>query len=354
MLWEDWVEFLNCLKKYLEIRFKKWAVGFEAAKDYLVDLLLAKRGVYGRSFLNSSLAVLVAAGVLSAPIVANSYPGTDKNFNDFTPPSAVLGALTTATNETSTLKGDRGRDQVLDYKIQSGDTLSTLAEKFGISIETIKWANNLKGDSLTIGDELSIPPVSGLVYKVKPGDTIYSIAKYYRTDAQKIANFPFNDFADLETFALNIGQTLIIPDGVMPEAKPVVYLAQVTSFSAGGGSGALLWPVGGAITQYPVWYHNALDIADSLAPGIAAANDGIVEVPGFMAYGYGNHVIVDNGDGLATLYGHLAEIYVSSGQRVSRGQIIGRMGSTGRSTGAHLHFEVRRNGVIVNPLPYLK
>lgn len=354
LLWDDWCEFILCLKTYAKARFKKWAIGFETGKDYLVDLLSTKRGVYGRSFLNSSLAVLVMAGVLSAPIVANTYPGLKQNAADFTPPSAVLGALTTATEETLTARSDRVRDQTLDYKIQSGDTLSTLAEKFGVSVDTLKWANNLKGDSLTLGDNLKIPPVTGIVYKVKPGDTIYSIAKYFKTDAQKIANFPFNDFADLETFALEIGQTLVIPDGVMPEAKPIVYLAQVSSFTTGGGNGTLSWPVGGLITQYPVWYHMALDIADATAPGVAAANDGIVSVPPFMAYGYGNHVLIDNGDGLATLYAHLAEIYVSSGQRVTRGQIIGRMGSTGRSTGTHLHFEVRKNGAIVNPMPYLK
>ena len=121
-----------------------------------------------------------------------------------------------------------------------------------------------------------------------------------------------------------------------------------------GGNGQFQWPTNGVITQYPVWYHMALDIANNAAPGIAAADSGTVSLVEYLRYGYGQHVIVDHGNGLQTLYGHMSEIYVKPGDRVARGQIIGRMGSTGRSTGTHLHLEVRKNGVIVNPLPFLK
>lgn len=351
-LWEDWCAFCSCLKKYFQVRVARSIVNFEIGKDHLVNFLLTRRGVHTRSFLNTSIFMLLATGVLGGPIIANTYPGTTPDYQNISPPSAVLGALTTAEGETQTIKPDRVRDSVINYEIQAGDTLSTLAEKFGVSVDTIKWANNLKGDSLTIGEELKIPPVTGIVHKVKPGDTIYSLAQYYKTDAQKILNFPFNDFADLDTFALDVGQTLIIPDGVMPQAKAIVYT--VPAIQSGGGSGEFLWPVGGAITQYPVWYHNALDIADPSGPGVAAAGDGVVSIPGFMPYGYGNYLLIDHGNGLVTLYAHLQAFYVSDGESVSRGQIIGREGSTGRSTGTHLHFEVRKNGAIVNPLPYLK
>lgn len=352
ILWEDFRSFITCLKIYFRTRLARLAVRFEKVKDSLVDFLTARRGIYSRPFLNSSLAVLIVSGVISAPIIANTYPGMEKEFRDFTPPSAVLGALTTATEDTSTSISEKPRDQVITYTIQKGDTLGGLSEKFGISVDTIKWANNFKSDNLTVGDNLKIPPVTGIVYKVRPGDTIYSLAKYYKTDAQKIVNFPFNDFADLDTFALDVGQSLIIPDGVAPEARAIAIVVPVTQ--SAGGSGEFAWPVGGGITQWPVWYHMALDIADSSAPGIAAAGAGIVSTPPFMRFGYGNYVIIDHGNGLSTLYGHLSEIYVGDGQQVSRGQIIGKMGSTGRSTGTHLHFEVRRNGVAVNPLPFLK
>lgn len=353
LIWEDFLSFIKCLHIYTQKKTNLYATRFETVKDYLVGMLMSRRGIYTRPFLHLSLAVLIAAGLISAPIIGSNYPGTSAaELTNFTPPSAVLGALTTATDQTSTIISDKPRDQVIIYKVQKGDTLGAIADKFGISVDTIKWANDLTGDRLSLNQELKIPPVTGIVYKVKAGDTIYNLAKTYKTDAQKIVNFPFNDFADLDTFALNIGQTLIIPDGVMPEARPIAPTVPVTQIA--GGSGQFAWPVGGMITQYPVWYHLALDIANSAAPGIAAAGDGTVILVDYMRYGYGNYVEIDHGGGLVTLYGHLQEVYVSMGQGVSRGQIIGKMGATGRSTGIHLHFEVRRNGVAVNPLSFLK
>ncbi len=352
--WEDIIAFSKCIKIYSQKRTALWAEKFETSKDYLVDFLISRRGVNNRPFLHLSLVMLVTSGVVTAPIIASTYP--EKNNSQllqFTPPSAVLGALTTASQETATVISDKPRDQVIDYAVQKGDTLGAIADKFGVSVDTIKWANDLKTERLSIGQTLKVPPVTGIVYKVKAGDTIYSIAKYYKTDAQKIVNFPFNDYTDLDTFALAIGQTLIVPDGVMPEAKPVIAPSIPVSQIA-GGSGQFMWPTGGAITQYPVWYHMALDIANSAAPAIQAAGEGTVILVQRLKYDYGLHVIIDNGGGLSTLYAHMQEVYVEVGQSVSRGQVIGRMGSTGRSTGTHLHFEVRKNGVIVNPLPFLK
>ncbi|MEK7544494.1 MAG: M23 family metallopeptidase [Patescibacteria group bacterium] len=338
---------------YSEKKLRHFGVGFEHNKELLVDILMARRGSYQRPFLHFSLGVLFMVGLVSAPILANSYPGTYAgNLDDITSPSAVVTTLDDpASYGIQTTISEKPRDQVITHVVVSGDTLSTVAQKFGVSIDTIKWSNDLKRDSLSIGQELKIPPVSGIVHKVKEGDTVQSIAKKYRTESQKIVNFPFNDFADLDTFALNIGQTLIVPDGIQPEAPAIVRPLPPTF---AGGSGQLLWPAGGIITQYPVWYHNALDIASSAAPGIAAAESGTVTLVEYLRYGYGYHVIVSHGDGLSTLYAHLSEIYVKTGDRLARGQILGRMGSTGRSTGTHLHFEVRKNGIIVNPLPFLK
>jgi murein DD-endopeptidase MepM/ murein hydrolase activator NlpD len=192
-----------------------------------------------------------------------------------------------------------------------------------------------------------------VVHKVSPGDTIYSLAKKYKSDAQKIVDFPANDFTDLDTFALNIGQILFIPDGVMPEAAPIYKPAPVPQFIAGAG-GKFLWPTQGIITQYPVSYHMAVDIANAAAPPVAAGDSGVVAFAGCVRYGYGCHVIINHADGFQTLYGHLSSYNVDAGVSVGRGQIIGRMGSTGRSTGTHLHFEVRKNGVLLNPLSFLK
>lgn len=337
----------------IEKKLRRAGSAFEHTKELVVDLLLARRGSYQRPFLHFSLGVLFMVGVVSAPILANSYPGTYAgNIDEITSPSAAVTSLDDpAQYGIQTTISEKPRDQVITYAVAAGDTLSTIAQKFGVSVDTIKWANDLKRDSLSIGQELKVPPVTGIVHKVKEGETVQSIAKRYKTESQKIVNFPFNDFADLDTFALNVGQTLVVPDGVQPEAPR---LAGPLPPVFAGGTGQFLWPAGGIITQYPVWYHNALDIANNAAPGIAAAEAGVVVDVQYLRYGYGYHVIVGHGDGLSTLYAHLSEIYVKVGDRLSRGQILGRMGSTGRSTGTHLHFEVRKNGMIVNPLPFLK
>jgi len=120
------------------------------------------------------------------------------------------------------------------------------------------------------------------------------------------------------------------------------------------GSSNFIWPTGGIITQYPVWYHMALDIANASMPAILASDTGTVTFAGCVQYGYGCHIIIDHANGFQTLYGHISSFNVSTGQAVSQGQAIGVMGSTGRSTGTHLHFEVRSGGVLQNPLTYLK
>lgn len=325
---------------------------FESQKNLLVDILLARRGTYQRPFLHFSLGVLFLIGVVAAPIVADSYPGAiPRSLADYTPSSAVATSLDMAAYGVQTTTSEKPRDVVITHTVASGDTLSKIAEKYSVSVDSIKWLNDTKGDSLKVGQEVKIPPVTGIVHKVGEGETIYSIAKKYKTDAQKIVNYPFNDYANLDSFALNVGQEIVVPDGVMPEA-PAIVIPQPPVFA--GGTGQFLWPVAGLITQYPVWYHMAVDIANPTMPGIAAADSGTVVLVEYLCYGYGQHVIISHGDGLQTLYGHLSEIYVKVGDTVARGQIIGRMGSTGRSSGTHLHFEVRKNGVVVNPLPFLK
>jgi len=352
----EFIDWLQAFLLYLSQKLKTGAFHFETLKDELVSFLMAKRGRYSRSFLNVSLFLLIAVGILGAPIIAETYPTVAKEkLDQFPSPSTLLTSLTAQEFETKTMISQKPRDKVIIYQVESGDTLSSIAQKFGISVDTVRWANNNLPEKavLKVGQELKIPPVTGMVHKVGQGETVYSIAKKYQTDPQKIVDFPFNEFADLETFALNIGQILIVPDGVPPKAKPIVPVGPAAPLYA-GGTGQLAWPVGGRITQYPVWYHMAIDIANSAAPGIAAAEEGVVSLVAYQNYAYGYHLIIDHGNGLQTLYAHLSEIYVVEGQQVSRGEVIGKMGSTGRSTGIHLHFEVRVNGTPVNPLGYLK
>lgn len=360
-LYDDFNLWRKSLGYYVQrnvVRLTRW---FETQKDTVVDILMARRGMYQRPFMHFSIVVLFTAGIVSAPILADTYPGMkiSADVETYTPPSAVVSSLDLSEYGVETRVSQKPRDQILEYKVESGDTLSSIAEKFGVSIQTIQWANNLTGTNLQIAQALKIPPVTGVVHRVREGETIYSIAKKYKTEAQGIVNFPFNDFTDLDTFALAVGQTLIVPDGVIQQAAPVAR-PQTPSFASpqapitGGGSGQFMWPTNGVITQYPIWYHMALDIANNSQPPIAAAGEGVVSSVQYLRYGYGQHVIIDHGAGNSTLYGHMSEIYVKPGDRVGRGQVIGKMGTTGRSTGIHLHFEVRRNGVAVNPLGYLK
>jgi murein DD-endopeptidase MepM/ murein hydrolase activator NlpD len=260
--------------------------------------------------------------------------------------------------ETATLISAKPRSDVLEYQVREGDTVSTIAEKFGVSIDTIRWANDLKSiKAIKTGQKLKIPPVTGLIHKVKHGETIYSIAKKYQVEAQNVVNWPYNSFANDETFALAVGQELMVPDGTMPKAKPwaprpyIAYQAPVGGTVA--GTGQFVWPAGGRLTQGFRWYHRGIDIANRSAPAILAADSGTVVSVGWLG-GYGNQVKVSHGNGFETLYAHLSAIHVSPGQVISQGASVGQMGCTGRCSGTHLHFEIRLNGVAMNPMNYLQ
>ncbi len=335
---------------YIERKFNRFGSTFESQKNVVVDVLMARRGTYQRPFLTVSLVILLVTGIASAPAIASNVQGSSAAaIAQFTPSSAVATNLEFSDYGIQTQVSEKPRDTVITYKAAKGDTLSSIADKFSVSQDTIRWANDLVNDDVSVGQELKIPPVTGIVHKVAEGETIQTIAKKYKTEPQKIINFPFNDFADLETFALSVGQTLIVPDGVQPQAAPIVLSPQ---YAAVPSSGRLLWPTTGVITQYPVWYHMAYDIANPATPGILAAENGVVIKIGWERYGYGNFVVIDHGGGLSTLYAHLSEAYVKVGDQVSRGQVIAKMGNTGRSTGPHVHFETRINNVPVNPAQF--
>ena len=345
-------EFLNFLKSYILARLLGFGRGFESFKDIFVAILVVKRGKYSSSVLNTSFFLLVVAAMIGGPIIAENNPfissinQTPSNFAavvSYNPYESSLGTVISA----------KPRDKVVDYSVQGGDTLASIANKFGISVDTIKWANDLKSDTIKPNQVLKIPPVTGIVHKVVSGENVYTIAKKYNTDAQKIVNFPFNDFADPDTFSLTPGQILIVPDGAPPQEKPII--PQYAQVQVGlKGTSNFIWPTSGSISQYPVWYHMAVDIQNPSAPPIIAADTGTVTFAGCLGYGYGCHVIINHGNGYESLYGHMSRILVSAGQAVSQGQQIGIMGCTGRCTGTHLHFEVRSGGVLLNPLNFLK
>jgi len=161
---------------YVERHLVHFGVGFEARKDSVVDLLLSRRGTYQWPFLHISLIILLISGVLSAPIVASSYPGSASDLQSEIPPSAVLSTLDLAQT-VQTQISEKPRDKVEIYIVKEGDTISSIAQSKEVSVDTVKWANDIKRDTLKIGQELKIPPVTGMVHKVREGDTVYTIAK---------------------------------------------------------------------------------------------------------------------------------------------------------------------------------
>lgn len=341
---------------------------FEGLKNFVKEVLMQGRGINQKRFWHGSIIGLASVGILTSGIlggqslISATYPGIggpDPRFAQTFEPFPN-GPLIEGFGDTKTSVSIKPRSEIIEIKVETGDTLSSIAQKYGISADTIKWANNLTSDAIKPGDSLKILPVTGVSYTVSSGDSLESVAKKYSADAQAILDFPFNDVPD--DFSLKVGQLLIIPDGSPVEAKAPIrrqpqYLAQgpqSPAFSAPGGA-SFIWPTAGLITQYYAWYHPAIDIANRDAPGIAATDGGTVIVAGWPdSSGYGNRIVIDHGNGYTSLYGHLSNIYVSVGETVSRGQLIGQMGSTGRSTGIHLHLEIHYKGAPLNPLAILK
>lgn len=346
---------------YLHKKLVSFSVHFEKNKNRLVKFFMMKRGRYSRPFLHISAMGVLIIGVIISPLIGETYDifstdgGAEAAAAEAPQESIVIGEDVFATNVSK-----KPRDKIITYTVQKGDTLSTIANKFGITVETIQWENDINGESLSIGESLRILPVTGMSHEVKQGETIYSIAKKYDTNPQQIVNYPFNDFANPETFSLTTGQTLIVPEGVKPAAQPTYVRPRQPIYAANPsavGSGGFAWPLGGGISQYASWYHNALDITNAIGTPIVAATNGTVTsvIVGSWDGGYGNNVLVSNGAGIVTRYAHMGSVYVSPGQAVSAGStVLGAVGMTGRTTGPHLHFEVIVNGALVNPLSYLR
>lgn len=347
-------EYLIFLGDYFATKAKNFGHNFEKLKDLIVAFLVVKRGKYSTSFLNTSFLLLIATTFIAGPIIIQNNPFVptfaQQSFNG----QAPILSYDPYDNALSTIISVKPRDKIVTHTVSSGETLASIAKRYGISVDTIKWENNLKSDTIKPADNLQIPPITGVVHKVIAGENIYTIATKFKTSAQAIVNFPFNDFTDLDTFGLRSGQTLYVPNGIIEEAQPTYQQSFAQVQSGVKGSSSFIWPTTGVITQYPVWYHMALDIANPSQPPVIAADTGTIVYSGCISSGYGCHIIIDHANGYRTLYGHLSQLTTTAGQAVNKGQLIGYMGSTGRSSGTHLHFEVRSGETLMNPLSFLK
>jgi len=271
--------------------------------------------------------------------------------------------------------------QVRLYAVVRGDTLTGIAARFGLSMMSIWWSNHLASkDQLRVGQVLVIPPVEGVVYTAAAGDTVPAVADRYHADPDAIRTYNA-----LTTDELTLGEQVMIPNGVGPAIAVTATPAgtrstgRTTSQGSGGGGGAapagfapLLWPVrGGYISQgygctgFPyeppygscAHFHTGIDIAAPVGTAVVAAAAGTVTYAGWRNNDGGYQVEVSDGHGFYTGYYHLSAVLAHVGQRLSRGQLLGRVGSTGHSTGPHLLFAVWigpiwAGGYPVNPLDY--
>jgi murein DD-endopeptidase MepM/ murein hydrolase activator NlpD len=234
------------------------------------------------------------------------------------------------------------------YRVEDGDTVGGIAERFGISSQTVMWANSLSDpDSLQIGEELVILPVSGVLHTVAGGDNLNDLALTYGVTPESIAEFNVLSDPDM----LQLGDKLVVASGKMGVARTAVSRSAAPSPAA---TGSFRWPAGGSITQYfGEDGHTGVDLASPSGNPVYAAESGVVVTALKLGYGYGWHLVIDHGNGYRTLYGHLSAFNADYGEQVAKGDRIGSVGNTGLSTGPHLHFELIQNGGRVNPLKYL-
>lgn len=303
------------------------------------------------------------------------------------------------------------------YTVRSGDTIATIARRNGISQETVLWANNLTTRStLKVGTELRIPPVTGIIHTVKRGETLAQIANRYGVKSADISSvntlgktlaigveIVIPDAKPLSTATIAAKPPVASPKPVATaqsttapkspstataktpkvvgrvSVKPDVPIAKIRNKAfdiyqelsnskedtrsvpedkeeaVAKKKTKLLWPTRLAVVnQYYGWNHTGLDIDGDYTDPIYASEDGTVTTAGWNSGGYGLQIVIDHPGSLRTRYAHASKLFVKAGDEVKRGQVIGYVGTTGRSTGTHLHYEVYDNGKRKNPLAYTR
>lgn len=344
---------------------------------YLITILALGFGIYNLTNHSMAIDTLPGENNLIYPLVENEF---DNAPIDVPTDTADISASEFSTNnlpetnqfllaqdQTTLLKpivistepSTAARQSIETYLVQNGDTISSVAQKFDLNVSTLLWENGLSIRSmLRVGQKISILPTDGISYTLKRGDTLAQIAKRYKINIDTIQDF--NNLSD----KLSYGKKIILP-GARPITAPIEYRPPAQTniasnlkpsrVSAPVSNSKFLWPTAARrISQYYGWRHTGVDIAGPIGTPLYAAEDGLVIKAGWNRGGYGYYIIIDHGNGLATLYGHASKLQVSVGEQVVRGQQIALMGSTGRSTGPHLHFEVRINSRVTNPLRYVR
>ena len=332
----------------------------------------------------STPAILAIAGVLSAAWGAWMNVGatyrrpapaveTPSQPVEVALPAFVVsqgGTFVSRRTEPRTEIRQRARVEVLRYTVQDGDSIFSIADRFGIEPETVLWGNfeTLEDNPsmLRPGQELNVLPIDGTYHQWKAGDSLASVADFFGVEVSNIVDWPGNGL-DPDAPEAEDGAWLVVPDG--KRAFKTWFVPTIArgragvgmAFGPGGcsgdyssgavGSGGFIWPSANHyVSGNEYWSgHLGIDIAAGTGETVWAADTGVVVFAGWATTGYGNMVMIDHGNGWQTVYGHLTSVRVSCGESVSQGQSIGAAGSTGNSTGAHLHLETRFESGFVNP-----
>jgi murein DD-endopeptidase MepM/ murein hydrolase activator NlpD len=282
-------------------------------------------------------------------------------------PEIPVYAISRSVN-TDTITPAKARDGVVEYTIEKGDSIFGIAQQFDLKPDTILWANydTLNDDPhmISIGLTLKIPPTDGILYQWKDGDTIESVANQYKTSVNNVLNWPGNRL-DLTNPVVEPGAYVMVPGGSReyrqwviatvwrPKAGASKTIPGGCEIPEGGayGTGTFAWPAANRFLSGNDYWdgHLAIDIAAATGAPVFATDSGVVVYAAPIGGGYGNMIMIDHGNGYHSVYAHLSQIAVRCGQSVFQGGTIGYAGSTGNSTGPHLHFEVRYMGGFINP-----
>lgn len=349
-----------------------------------------KSGIYVAAVIVMVLAVwgigsLIAHGTMASPEATLTPTSTPISLPSgistpvFTTDGQAGGVVRLPEIQFTNASEVEQRYEVIKYTVQEGDTIFGVAEKFGLNPETVLWANRYTyGDDfagLSIGWELEILPVDGTYHKWDQGEGLNGVASFYGVSPDDIVNYPGNELdpqtvGDYSSPNIEPGTMLVIPNGVRPAVAWIVARdAPASGNSALGpgacggivygdiGTGTFTWPTSATWLsgyEYNPPVHNGLDFDGDFGSPIYAADSGVVVYSGWSNRGYGNLIVIDHAGGWQSFYAHLMEgTLIPCGSNVQKGQLIAAMGSTGNSSGPHLHFELRLNGYPVNPWQFL-
>ena len=318
--------------------------------------------------------VFSSAGEAALEEMSLELPGettVQVDIPEFRPDSEI--AWISRRAEAHTVIPERKRESITTYEVEAGDSVHMIAKQFDIKPETVLWANeDILQDNpneLSVGQKLKIPAVDGVIYKWKSNDTIEGVARKFKTNADEILTWPDNNI-DLSNPKIESGTMVMVPGGsreLRSWVVPTYWRANAgatrginagcdTSGGSAFGSGGFVWPTSSRlISGNDFWSgHLGLDIGAAMGAPVYAADSGVVVYASGIGGGYGLMVMIDHGNGFHTLYAHLSQTVARCGQNVAQGQTIAYSGSSGNSTGPHLHFEIRYMGAFVNPHDYMQ